>query len=75
MDALWQGSFGSWYAFTSATLVHATPLIVLGLARAVLAAWERTAVTTIIVQGDVASLAVVADALEVGASATESATG
>ncbi|HEY8717536.1 LLM class F420-dependent oxidoreductase [Pengzhenrongella sp.] len=43
--------------------------------RAELAAWERTAVTTIIVQGDVASLAVVADALEVGASATESATG
>lgn len=32
MNALWQGSFGSWYAFTSATLVHATPLIVLGLA-------------------------------------------
>ena len=32
MDALWRGSFGSWYAFTSAALVHATPLIMLGLA-------------------------------------------
>jgi simple sugar transport system permease protein len=32
MDALWQGAFGSWYAFTSAALVHATPLIILGLA-------------------------------------------
>jgi ABC-type uncharacterized transport system permease subunit len=32
MNALWQGSFGSWYAFTSATLVRSTPLIVLGLA-------------------------------------------
>jgi len=32
INALWQGSFGSWYAFTSATLVHSTPLIVLGLA-------------------------------------------
>jgi simple sugar transport system permease protein len=32
LNALWQGSFGSWYAFTSATLVRATPLIVLGLA-------------------------------------------
>ncbi|MGH7523492.1 MAG: ABC transporter permease [Gemmatimonadales bacterium] len=32
MGALWQGSFGSWYAFTSGALVHATPLIVLGLA-------------------------------------------
>lgn len=32
MDALWRGSFGSWYAFTSAVLVRATPLIILGLA-------------------------------------------
>lgn len=29
--ALWSGAFGSWYALTSATLVRATPLIVLGL--------------------------------------------
>ncbi|HEX9167029.1 MAG TPA: ABC transporter permease [Gemmatimonadales bacterium] len=29
--ALWNGAFGSWYAMTSATLVRATPLIVLGL--------------------------------------------
>ena len=29
--ALWDGAFGSWYAFTSATLVRATPLIVIAL--------------------------------------------
>ena len=32
ISALWRGAFGSWYALTSATLVRATPLIVLGLA-------------------------------------------
>ncbi|MEO8450454.1 MAG: ABC transporter permease [Gemmatimonadota bacterium] len=31
LGALWRGAFGSWYAFTSATLVRATPLIVLGI--------------------------------------------
>jgi general nucleoside transport system permease protein len=31
LAALWQGSFGSWYAFSSATLVRAAPLIVIGL--------------------------------------------
>ena len=30
-QALWNGAFGSWYALTSATLVRATPLILLGL--------------------------------------------
>jgi ABC-type uncharacterized transport system permease subunit len=29
--ALWNGAFGSWYAFTSATLVRAVPLIIIGL--------------------------------------------
>jgi general nucleoside transport system permease protein len=29
--ALWSGAFGSWYAFTSATLVRAVPLILIGL--------------------------------------------
>lgn len=29
--AFWNGAFGSWYAFTSATLVRATPLIIIGL--------------------------------------------
>jgi ABC-type uncharacterized transport system permease subunit len=29
--ALWNGAFGSWYAFSSATLVRSTPLIILGL--------------------------------------------
>ena len=32
LQALWVGSFGSWYALTSATLVRATPLILTGLA-------------------------------------------
>lgn len=35
LAALWQGAFGSWYAFTSATLVRAVPLIVIGLGIAV----------------------------------------
>ncbi|HKS07609.1 MAG TPA: ABC transporter permease [Gemmatimonadaceae bacterium] len=32
LEALWRGSFGSWYSFTSATLVRATPLIIVGIA-------------------------------------------
>jgi ABC-type uncharacterized transport system permease subunit len=31
LGALWSGAFGSWYAFTSATLVRAVPLIIIGL--------------------------------------------
>ena len=31
LDALWSGAFGSWYALTSATLVRAIPLIIIGL--------------------------------------------
>jgi simple sugar transport system permease protein len=31
LAALWQGAFGSWYALTSATLVRAVPLIIIGL--------------------------------------------
>lgn len=31
LAALWQGAFGSWYAFTSATLVRSVPVIVIGL--------------------------------------------
>ena len=31
LGALWIGAFGSWYAFTSATLVRAIPLIIIGL--------------------------------------------
>lgn len=33
--ALWTGSFGSWYAFTSGTLVRAVPLMLTGLGVAV----------------------------------------
>ena len=32
LEALWTGSFGSWYAFTSATLVRAAPLLLTGCA-------------------------------------------
>ncbi|MGE5101251.1 MAG: ABC transporter permease, partial [Deltaproteobacteria bacterium] len=35
LEALFQGSVGSWYAFGSGTLVRATPLILTGLAVAV----------------------------------------
>ncbi|HZA98609.1 MAG TPA: ABC transporter permease [Gemmatimonadales bacterium] len=35
LAALWSGSFGSWDAFTSATLVRAVPLILIGLGIAV----------------------------------------
>src|SRR6185312_17057985 len=31
LSALWSGAFGSWYAFTSTTLVRAVPLILIGL--------------------------------------------
>ncbi len=31
-SALWNGAFGSWYAFLSATLVRTTPLLLVGLA-------------------------------------------
>src|SRR5690349_6464615 len=32
LAALWTGAFGSWYAFTSATLVRAAPLVLTGCA-------------------------------------------
>ena len=35
LGALWSGAFGSWYAFTSTALVHAVPLILIGLGIAV----------------------------------------
>jgi general nucleoside transport system permease protein len=31
LGALWSGAFGSWYAITSATLVRAVPIIIIGL--------------------------------------------
>ncbi len=31
LGALWQGAAGSWYALTSATLVRAVPLVIIGL--------------------------------------------
>lgn len=35
LGALWTGAFGSWYAFTSTTLVRAVPLIIIGLGIAI----------------------------------------
>ena len=35
LAALWSGAFGSWYAFTSATLVRSVPLILIGLGIAI----------------------------------------
>ena len=35
LGALWRGAFGSWYAITSATMVRAVPLIVIGLGLAI----------------------------------------
>jgi general nucleoside transport system permease protein len=35
LGALWTGAFGSWYAFTSATLVRSIPLILIGLGIAI----------------------------------------
>lgn len=35
MRAMWDGSVGSWFALTSGTLVHATPLILSGLSVAI----------------------------------------
>src|SRR5215211_4692036 len=35
LSALWDGAAGSWYALTSATLVRAVPLIIIGLGIAV----------------------------------------
>lgn len=35
LGALWNGAFGSWYAFTSATLVRSVPLIIIGLGIAI----------------------------------------
>ncbi len=35
LAALFNGAFGSWYAFTSATLVRAVPLIIIGLGIAI----------------------------------------
>jgi general nucleoside transport system permease protein len=35
LEALWAGAFGSWYAFTSTTLVRAVPLILIGLGIAI----------------------------------------
>ena len=35
LGALWRSAFGSWYAFTSSTLVRAVPLIVIGLGVAI----------------------------------------
>ncbi|MFL5403640.1 MAG: ABC transporter permease, partial [Gemmatimonadales bacterium] len=35
LAALWSGAFGSWYAFSSSTLVRSVPLILIGLGIAI----------------------------------------
>src|SRR5262245_2606539 len=35
LGAMWSGAFGSWYAITSATLVRAVPLTIIGLGLAI----------------------------------------
>ena len=35
LGALWRGAFGSWYAISSATMVRAVPLMVIGLGLAI----------------------------------------
>jgi general nucleoside transport system permease protein len=64
--ALWRGSLGSWYAFGSATLVRATPLMLAGLAVAVA---FRAGVFNIGAEGQLLAGAVVATAIGLGSGA------
>ncbi len=71
LAALWSGSFGSWYAFTSATLVRAVPLVLTGAAVAIA---FRAGVLNIGAEGQLlvgaAAAAGVALSLETGAGFT-----
>ena len=58
--ALWDGAFGSSYAFWSATLVRATPLVLVGLAVALA---FRAGVLNIGAEGQLVAGAIVATAL------------
>jgi ABC-type uncharacterized transport system permease subunit len=67
LRALWSGSLGSSYAFTSATLVRATPLVLAGLAVALA---FRAGVFNIGAEGQLLAGAAVGAAIGVKASAT-----
>ena len=63
LGALWSGAFGSWYALTSATLVRAVPLIVIGLGLAAAAYGLEGAASGFVVLCGVAAGALAAVAL------------
>jgi general nucleoside transport system permease protein len=63
LDALWYGSMGSWYAFTSATLVRAIPLMLTGTAVAVA---FRAGVFNIGAEGQLLAGAAAATAIALG---------
>jgi len=67
MTALWDGSFGSWYAIGSATLVRATPLILAGLAVSVA---FRAGVFNIGAEGQLLAGAAAATAVALATSAS-----
>lgn len=64
IGALWRGSLGSWYAFTSVTLVRATPLLLGGLATTIA---FRAGVLNIGVEGQLLAGATLATWLALGA--------
>ena len=66
-NAWWNGAFGTWYAFSSGTLVRATPLILSGLAVAIA---FRAGVFNIGVEGQLLAGAAVAAAIGVSMSRT-----
>lgn len=70
LAALWSGSFGSWYAFTSATLVRATPLVLTGVAVALA---FRAGVLNIGAEGQLLIGAAVAAAVALAAPTGEGA--
>ena len=74
LTALWSGSFGSWYAFTSATLVRAAPLLLTGTAVALA---FRAGVLNIGAEGQllVGAAAGAAVALTIGAGGSSASAG
>ncbi|HEY3934464.1 MAG TPA: ABC transporter permease [Gemmatimonadales bacterium] len=70
LAALWRGAFGSWYAFTSATLVRATPLLLLGLAFTI---GGRAGALNIGMEGQFAAGAIAAVAIGVHGAGTPAA--
>ena len=65
LAAFWDGSFGSWYSFTSGTLLRATPLMITGLAIAIA---FRGGVLNIGVEGQLLVGAVAATTVALGSA-------